>query len=1158
MAPAYSGYNQYWDPANSQARSQQGYTYQGQADATPSYLEPSTTAPSVQNSTYQASYPTDSSYTRGWYGANGSTSNAPENRAAETLSSLSTQVQDRTVYGASGRAATTTTYPSFSNQSNDSTYTNNRSYQQSPQQTQSEFGSAYTQNAHNSSSQYPSQSHRNSSSAVSNYPSATATANRHQSSTSSQFRSNSPYQQQRPPSVHPPASQKESLNQRKSTSLRDNQPTQPVGYTRTLTPSAVQQQARNQPQWRASNEPPAPSTVDPTQVYDPWPEQQRQAQIAAEQRRQAEEEKRKAEDIENARVRQEAEEREAEKSREAERLREEVEAKRKAEEDQKAAEAAEKTRKAAVQKAKQQAKADKKSMDAARTLARAAAAQGPAPSAEQGDGMEEEMRKLFEKMREFNARDPKMLARMWEEERQAHVAKASPAAPSPVVETSQPALRALHPDPVQPTATNQTLPPPARPQANISTPLMHATGPGRKSGQQQKSNERPGPQAPAAIISGTPAPAPSPMPVPSRPSARDQITQQAPQSTAIWPAGKNRQLAQAAVKWLQTKPGNASKNISVDTVVALLNSNPSYIMLCESLERLGLSLDRGAFAIALLKAVPDLRRTTPAATVANQQNLVNGTSTAAEQTAPSVNTSSIQPNKSTSLAEMYRSAVNEPAQALSKQPIMTQAQQHTPAAKMPNMHAQYLAQPARNKLEAARKRGFAELVDLTAGGESDEEVPSKVPNLAQNTGFGFGQTTDQHLGQMMSAFSNKISNQESDFPTQEKELKGKIIVQTILREKVARKSRYDSRSIARDVLLATGRHPEMRALNSHLMGMQEMLLDHSADIELNKFDLATIRWDLIDPGDPILEEEDHKNDLDDMDADDEDEAPAQVRSTQRVDHGDGTVSLVETREPTGGLKGRFSLGRRPGRPRKSAPVGVQSRPAGFGDTPHRQVPASNPQSESTRRPAQASQTSQPSQSAALGSSSGVTQPSGSAIGYGAFRTQQKFDENGNPIKRMGRPVGWRKSIHGKAAQQGSQGAPSSSHARANRSDVPSYDQVKRRGRPPKQQQTEAAPKDVEPHFNVYECKWDDCNAELHNIDTLRKHIIKIHGKQSGRFKCLWADCVAEQDAKGKQPVQRAQFDGILPWTNHMERSHINPVARRLGDGPRGGLSGEQS
>lgn len=88
----------------------------------------------------------------------------------------------------------------------------------------------------------------------------------------------------------------------------------------------------------------------------------------------------------------------------------------------------------------------------------------------------------------------------------------------------------------------------------------------------------------------------------------------------------------------------------------------------------------------------------------------------------------------------------------------------------------------------------------------------------------------------------------------EPELKGKILVQGIQRDKVARKSRYDPRTICRDVLLVTGRHSEMRPLNQHLFDLHEYLQHHSVNVEGDKLDLATIRWDLIDPGEPIAEE----------------------------------------------------------------------------------------------------------------------------------------------------------------------------------------------------------------------------------------------------------------------------------------------------------------
>lgn len=78
---------------------------------------------------------------------------------------------------------------------------------------------------------------------------------------------------------------------------------------------------------------------------------------------------------------------------------------------------------------------------------------------------------------------------------------------------------------------------------------------------------------------------------------------QAPKGGTIWPQGNKRALAEAARAALTSGGLNASRAISVDEIVTLLNQNPSYTELCESLERKGFIIDRGHFARILLSAV---------------------------------------------------------------------------------------------------------------------------------------------------------------------------------------------------------------------------------------------------------------------------------------------------------------------------------------------------------------------------------------------------------------------------------------------------------------------------------------------------------------------------------------------------------------------------
>lgn len=77
-----------------------------------------------------------------------------------------------------------------------------------------------------------------------------------------------------------------------------------------------------------------------------------------------------------------------------------------------------------------------------------------------------------------------------------------------------------------------------------------------------------------------------------------------------------------------------------------------------------------------------------------------------------------------------------------------------------------------------------------------------------------------------------------------------------------------------------------------------------------------------------------------------------------------------------------------------------------------------------------------------------------------------------------------------------------------------------------------------PSYRVYQCRWDRCPAELHNIDTLRKHVRKhrhVRDFDVAFIPCLWGTC----GDSGRDP---ATFDSAAALDEHVAR-HINAVAR---------------
>ncbi len=121
---------------------------------------------------------------------------------------------------------------------------------------------------------------------------------------------------------------------------------------------------------------------------------------------------------------------------------------------------------------------------------------------------------------------------------------------------------------------------------------------------------------------------------------------------------------------------------------------------------------------------------------------------------------------------------------------------------------------------------------------------------------------------------------------------------------------------------------------------------------------------------------------------------------------------------------------------------------------------------------------------------------------------------------------------------------------------------KRRGRPLKD--LEAFEKVIpvtlpEPKFVPFVCEWKDCPAELHNLDTLRAHLVTVHLKKQHNgspLVCLWRKCHQEtkvvnvQTGLPKIIDKGFDFNTKDEWMNHIQEAHLKKVAWYQGDGPK--------
>lgn len=159
-----------------------------------------------------------------------------------------------------------------------------------------------------------------------------------------------------------------------------------------------------------------------------------------------------------------------------------------------------------------------------------------------------------------------------------------------------------------------------------------------------------------------------------------------------------------------------------------------------------------------------------------------------------------------------------------------------------------------NKKDMAKKRTFAEIIDLTQHESDDENITSemsvKPPSHVHNE-------EDTDLPKLKFG------------PSQRDLLLSETIIRPMnKRNDALRRDTYNAKTIARDVLVASGKHPVMTSLNYHL----DILRKKFRHVD-NNSDLTTFKWDLVDPDEPMKITDDAIND-----ADDEGGAPKEANS----------------------------------------------------------------------------------------------------------------------------------------------------------------------------------------------------------------------------------------------------------------------------------------
>ncbi|KAB8232417.1 putative C2H2 finger domain protein [Aspergillus alliaceus] len=280
-------------------------------------------------------------------------------------------------------------------------------------------------------------------------------------------------------------------------------------------------------------------------------------------------------------------------------------------------------------------------------------------------------------------------------------------------------------------------------------------------------------------------------------------------------------------------------------------------------------------------------------------------------------------------------------------------------------------------------------------------------------------------------------------------LKNRVdIVKPLNKSEAALKPSYDPGTIARDVLIAAGRHPTEPALNHHLTRLRDVF--HNVD---NSSDLETFRWDLVD-----AEREEKPRDPP--------QAPMQVSTPPKEPSLLGAPPTIQTQRQAPNQEQHPT----PAQPLEQSKLQQTQSPSII----QVQLPAATkPQPLNT-----------------------LVQVTVRSPSVSSDKMVEKRPPGRPPGRTPGRPP----------------------------------------GRPPGSSKIQAAPPPMpQVPYQVYSCEWDQCRAELHNLEMLAKHIYKVHVPYT--LTCEWKGCTCSDNFPAAALVK------------HIRGAHLEPIAWKLGDGP---------
>ena len=725
-----------------------------------------------------------------------------------------------------------------------------------------------------------------------------------------------------------------------------------------------------------------------------------------------------------------------------------------------------------------------------------------------------------------------------------------------------------------------------------------------------------------------------------------------------WPEDKKQALSEAARRTLSSHKANAGKNITSAEILVILNQNPSYQQMCERIEQMGFTIDRSQFARDLLHAVPDLGRphtnTAPPPPPKSQPPPPGPLKWAPPNSVASKGPFTIPygnpPGLSAPVAPMGQYPGVPPGQAYNyaRSQMTPEQRQHydhgagrggPPAPPMngtsrPTVRwadygvPQQVLQPV-TKQDLARKRSFGDIVDLTQAmsDDEDEEPSLQRPRLVNGKNNASTQP-DKSSGPIDGANGPAVDKRDVEAPrvasTQTPLANGQslenfrfkpsdkmhllysrdIVKPMDPRQDALRRSSYNPKTVSRDFLLATGKHPTMAPLNAHL----DILRERFRTVDYDS-DLGTFRWDLVDPGGPELEptpEPEPEVKIPNSNEDIDEEAGlthhrpqvavvigtnngtsdqimlSSVTNMRLIRHLDSKdIHHKRTHHNIRQFRGGFSkfstrpLPTVPADPidfskfvHKDLPSKLRSiTDPTTSTTPDQSFDSSTPPSSGQRErvpgrrgrpPGAKNKSTRPDKGISKGAWNSLKSRRGShVIGSSPLQDENSSSPEPTPSRTIpnrpridttpAQPSGLRNAITPTTADgiavmlhTRSPSVSNSQPPSARSSKTSKFDRSKATDPSPTKPSST-------PTYQIYKCHWDTCPAELHNLETLKKHVRKHrHGKNFAEgVPCLWKNCYTGDVTVPHLPDvfeggggERYVFEDEGEWDRHLVEEHL--------------------